>query len=102
VADSEQREATEEEVDAEIANLAERMGEKPAAVRRQLERVDQIPAVRSDLRKGKALEWLIDRVEVVDEEGKPIDRADFEMAAPPAGDADESPDDSTPADSPGE
>ena len=99
VAELEDLDVTDDEVDAEIANLAERMGQKPAQVRRQLERVDQIPAVRSDLRKGKALEWLIDHVEVVDEEGKPIDRADFEMAPP--GDATTDPDQS-PDDSPGE
>ena len=31
-------------------------------------------AVRSDIRKGKALEWLVEHVELVDEEGQPIDR----------------------------
>ena len=44
-------------------------------LRAQLERADQMPAVRSDLRKSKALEWLVEHVEVVDEEGHPIDRA---------------------------
>jgi hypothetical protein len=31
--------------------------------------------VRSDLRKRKALEWLIEHVEIVDEQGNPIDRS---------------------------
>jgi hypothetical protein len=39
-----------------------------------------LPAVRSDIRKGKALEWLVDHVEIVDEEGRPVDRA---LLAPP-------------------
>jgi hypothetical protein len=38
-------------------------------------------AVTSDIRKGKALEWLVDHVELVDEEGRPVDRADL---TPPA------------------
>ena len=34
-----------------------------------------MPAVRSDWKKSKALEWLVDHVEVVDPDGQPIDRA---------------------------
>jgi hypothetical protein len=75
-------------VDAEITRLAERYatkGTKPAQLRRQLERADQLPAVRSDVRKSKALEWLLDRVEVVDEEGHPIDRAVLSAEPEPQG-----------------
>ena len=75
VADAESIEAQEADLDAEIARLAERMGQKPAALRRSLDRAEQLPAVRSDIRKGKALEWLVDHVEVFDEEGRPVDRA---------------------------
>jgi trigger factor len=75
VADSEDIEASDDEVEADIARLAERFGRKPAQLRRDLERNDQISAIRSDSRKNKALEWIIDHVEVVDEEGQPIDRA---------------------------
>jgi trigger factor len=75
VAQAEGIEATDDEVDAEIARLAERMGQKPDRLRKELERADQVPAVRSDIKKGKALEWLVERVEVVDDEGQPIDRA---------------------------
>jgi trigger factor len=82
VAQAEGIEATDEEVDAEIARLAERMGQKPDRLRKELERADQVPAVRSDIKKGKALEWLVDRVEIVDDEGQPIDRA--LLAAPEA------------------
>ncbi|HUQ38887.1 MAG TPA: trigger factor [Acidimicrobiales bacterium] len=67
--------ATDDDVEAEVAQLAERMGEKPAAVMRQLDRADQVPAVRSDIRKTKALEWLVDHVSVVDEEGRPVERS---------------------------
>jgi len=78
VATGEGIEATEEDVDEEIVKLAAQLNTDAATVRRQLERSDQMPAVRSDIRKAKALGWLVDHVEIVDDEGKPIDRADLE------------------------
>ncbi len=71
-------ECTDDDVDAEIEAVAERVGEKPAKVRKQLERNDQLPAVRSDINKRKALEWLLDNVEIVDENGDPVDRSLYE------------------------
>ncbi|HVM10255.1 MAG TPA: trigger factor [Acidimicrobiales bacterium] len=78
VADGEAIEAGEEDVDNEIAKLAEQMNTNALDVRQQLERADQMPAVRSDIRKAKALGWLMEHVEIVDEEGNAIDRADLE------------------------
>ena len=75
VAEGEQLDATDDEVDAEVARIAERVGQPVAAVRLQLERAEQLSAVRSDLRRGKALEWLVEHAEVVDEDGNPVDRA---------------------------
>ena len=49
--------------------LAERIEQKPDQVRKEFERNEQIPEVRSDLRKRKALEWLVEHVEMVDDEG---------------------------------
>lgn len=77
LAQAESLEATEEDLEAEIARVAERLGRKPAEIRRQLDRNDQLPAVRSDVRKAKALEWLVEHVQVVDEEGRPIDRSEL-------------------------
>ena len=78
LAEAEQLEVTDEDVEAEIDQLAERMQQTPEALRAQLERADQMPAVRSDIRKAKALGWLMEHVEIVDEEGNPIDRADLQ------------------------
>jgi trigger factor len=77
LADAEQLEADEEDVDNEVARLAERFKVKPNQLRKDLERQDALPTVRSDVRKAKALEWLVQHVEVVDEEGHPIDRAEL-------------------------
>ena len=62
--------------------IAQAAGQKPAAVRKQLDRNDQLPAVRSDIRKGKALTWLTEHVEIADEEGKIIDRAELMSPTP--------------------
>ena len=75
-------EVDDAEIDAEVARLAERMGEKPAQLRRRLERADRIPTVRSDLRKAKALEWLVEHVDVVDEDGNRVDRAELQPPEP--------------------
>jgi trigger factor len=65
--------ATDEELDEEIARLAERLEEKPNKVRRDLERRGILEAVRSDIAKGKALRHLVDHADVVDEAGNPVE-----------------------------
>jgi len=79
VADAEGIECTDEDLQEEIDGVAERVGQSPEVVRDQFERVGQISAVRSDIRKRKALDWLMERVEVVDPEGTPIDRSELEV-----------------------
>jgi trigger factor len=74
LADAESLEADDDELEAEIVSVAERIGEKAQRVRRQFERAGQLTAVRSDIRKRKALDWLVEHVELVDEEGQPINR----------------------------
>ena len=83
VAEAQGIEATEEDLEDEYASVAERVGEKVEQVRRQFERNEQVSAVRSDIKKRKALEWLVEQVEVVDEAGVPIDRASLEVAPDP-------------------
>jgi trigger factor len=73
VVNQESIEATDDEMDAEIDRLAERMGEKPDRVRRDLGKRGLLEAVRSDIARGKALEFLIDHAAVVDQSGNPID-----------------------------
>src|SRR5205807_7453474 len=77
VADAEGLQASDEDLDQEVARIAEATGTKPPQVRKQLDRSDQLPAVRSDVRKGKALAWLMEHVEIADEEGQIIDRAEL-------------------------
>jgi trigger factor len=84
LADAENMEATEEDVDNEIARLAEQTDKSPAQVRRSLVAAEQLPAVRSDIRKAKALSWLMEHVDVVDPDGRPIDREALEPETAPS------------------
>ena len=57
--------------------MGERLEMTSDQVREQLERGGRLAAVRSDRRKAKALRWLLDNVELVDEEGGPVSRDDL-------------------------
>jgi trigger factor len=74
--------ATDDEVDQEVARIAERMGQKVERVRRDLEKQGAIEAVRSEIARGKALQFLVDHATVVDEAGEPVD-----LTLPPSPDA---------------
>jgi trigger factor len=66
-------EATDDELTTEIERVAERFDEKPAQVRKDLERRGVLEAVRSDIARSKALQFLVDHAEVVDANGNPVD-----------------------------
>jgi trigger factor len=77
------------ELDAEIVTMADRMGTTPSELRRQLDTAGRTGAVRSELRKGKALQWLLDHVELFDDEGNPMSRDDLKVDASRDGEADD-------------
>jgi trigger factor len=77
LAEAENMEVSDAELDRAVADMAEQAGTTGADLRRRLDRAGRLPAVRSDQRKAKALEWLIDHVALVDEEGTPVDRDDL-------------------------
>ena len=79
VADAEGIECSEDDLTADLEGVATRVGEDVDVVRERLQSGGQMSAVRSDIRKRKALEWLLERVEVVDPEGATIDRSELEL-----------------------
>jgi trigger factor len=83
-------EAGEDEVDTEIARLAEQVGQKPEKVRRDLDRRGALEALRSEIARGKALQFLIDHAVTVDQDGDRID-----LTLPEATPGDEAAADST-------
>jgi trigger factor len=72
--DAEGLEVTEEELETTLSEMAQQAGTTEPELRSRLERAGRLPAVRSDRRKAKALAWLLDNVELVDEEGDPVSR----------------------------
>jgi trigger factor len=81
LATAEELTVDDDELDAEIATMAQRMETSAAALRSQLDTAGRTGAVRSELRKGKALQWLLDHVELFDEEGNPMSRDDLKIDA---------------------
>lgn len=78
VADAEGMEVDDDELEAELATMAERLGMKAEQVRAELERGGRLPTVRSEQRKAKAMRWLLDTVQLVDEDGNPVSREALE------------------------
>ena len=75
--EAEDVEITDEELDEELAAMGTRLDMDADQVRSQLEQAGRLSAVRSDRRKAKAMRWLVDSVELVDENGKPVSRDDL-------------------------
>ncbi len=67
-------EVTDEELDEELAAMGDQLEMDVDQVRERLDRAGRLPAVRSDRRKSKAMRWLIDNVELLDEDGNPVSR----------------------------
>jgi trigger factor len=93
LAEAEEIEAEESDVDEEIVRLAAQQSVTPAAIRDALERSGGTARLRSQLKQSKAMSWLVDHVSLVDEEGKSMDRSALSIAEL---DADEAPDDTDP------
>ena len=81
LAEAEELVVGDEDLEAEILTMAERMETTPKALRAQLDTAGRTGAVRSELRKSKALQWLLDHVELFDEEGNSISRDDLKLDA---------------------
>jgi trigger factor len=67
-------EVSDEDLDQAVQELADQAQSTPQEVRERLDRSGRLSAVRSSRQKAKALSWLLDHVELVDEDGKPVSR----------------------------
>ena len=74
LADAESIEVSEEELDESLSDMARRADTTVEELRGALDRGGRLPAVRSERRKAKALSWLLDHVELVDEDGNAVSR----------------------------
>jgi trigger factor len=78
VAEAEGLEVSEEELDAELATFATQVGQDLETVRARFRDAGQLSGIRSGLQKNKAIEWLLEHVEIVDQHGTVIDRSMLE------------------------
>lgn len=74
VADLENIEVSDDELDHELGHLADRIDQPLGEVKEQLAASGRLKAIRSDMRIRAALAWVTERAEVVDHDGSPIDR----------------------------
>lgn len=73
VAVSEALEVGDDDLNREYARIAMRVGQKASQVRKAYEKNDVVVELSAEIRKSKALEWLLHRVEMVDPDGNRID-----------------------------
>ncbi len=71
----------DDRIDEVIAEMAGPSGQDPDELKARLAEVGQISALRADLAKQAAMEWLTDNVELVDEDDEAIDREALEFPA---------------------
>lgn len=74
VATAEGIEVDDDDLEAEYQRIAMQVRQKPAQVRRAYEQNDAVMDLKAQVRKSKALDWLIHHVDIVDPEGAAIDR----------------------------
>ncbi|MGD9797822.1 MAG: trigger factor [Acidimicrobiia bacterium] len=68
-------------VNDELTRMAAQLETTVDDVRSQLERAGRMAAVRSDVQRRQAFDWLSERAEIVDPDGNPVDRS---LLEPPA------------------
>ena len=74
VAEAEDLEVTDDDIEMEYARMAMQFGQKAKEIRKVYEQNDAVPELMAGIRKSKAMDWLLHHVEMVDHEGKLLDR----------------------------
>jgi trigger factor len=86
IALAESIEVLEEDLDIEFEAVAGRVQQKSDVVRTQLTEAGHLPALKTDISKRKALDWLTESVRISDEAGNSIVFADLAVADDEDGD----------------
>ena len=74
VATAEEIEVGDDDLEKEYARIAMQVQQKAKDVRRAYESNDAVTDLKAQIRKTKALDWLVEHVEIVDVNGAPIER----------------------------
>jgi trigger factor len=72
IAQAENLEITDHDLEHELEHIAGHLDRTPDEVRADFEQAGRMPALRADLLKNKALDWVTERAKVVDEDGQPV------------------------------
>jgi trigger factor len=75
LAEAEELEVADSEIDEELSAFATQVKQDLDTVRTRFRESGQLSGLRSTLQKNKALQWLLEQVEVVDESGAAVDSA---------------------------
>jgi trigger factor len=75
VADAEGIEVGDDDVEAELRRLAAAAGRPFDDFRKRVERAGRLAELRSDIRRARSVDWLVEHVGVVDDQGNAVDRA---------------------------
>ncbi len=81
IAEAEGLHPSEADLEAEFERVAAEVGRPADQVREEFTTAGQLPAVRSDLAKSAALDWLVERASLVDDEGDTVDAGDLVLPA---------------------
>ncbi len=74
VAVAQNLEVEDHEVEGEYARMAMQYGQKAKEIRRAYEQNDAVPELLAQIKKNKALDWLVHNVDFVDENGAELGR----------------------------
>ncbi|MEM9134958.1 MAG: trigger factor [Actinomycetota bacterium] len=72
IAEAESLEVTEDDLEEQFAEVAAQIGRTAGDVRDDFESAGRMSAIRSDLLKSKALDWVSERANLVDEDGQQV------------------------------
>lgn len=100
IAEAEGMNPDDEKLDEQLEVMAGMSGQSATELRERLAEVGQLSVLRADLGKQAAMEWLTENVELIDENGDPIDRAALEIPEGEAEGSDDSADSTDLPDSP--
>lgn len=72
IAEAENLEVTDHDLEHELEHIGGHLDKTADEVRAEFVEAGRMPALRADLLKNKALDWVLERVKVVDEDGHPV------------------------------
>ena len=81
IAVAEGLEPDDAELAVEFERVAAQVERTVEDVREEFTTAGQLPAIRSDLAKSNALDWLVEQATLVDEDGNAVDAADLVLPA---------------------